>query len=123
MGITAAPCEARVTQINIVQVDSPTFGDASFGAVGQYERIEGTITGRSTPKTRSNAVIVDIGLAPRNGDGSVAYSAGIVNLSGRGMLIVSVARQLGWGNFLAHLLCCPLKPSGAGRRRSLVPLS
>jgi hypothetical protein len=42
--------------------------------------------------------------------------AGIVNLSGRGMLLVSVARQLGSGNSFASLLCCPLKPSGAGKR-------
>jgi hypothetical protein len=44
-------------------------------------------------------------------------SAGIVNLSGRGMLLVSVARQLGSGNSFARLMCCPLKPSGAGKRR------
>ena len=30
---------------------------------------------------------------------------GIVNLSGRGMLLVSVARQLGSGNAFARLLC------------------
>jgi hypothetical protein len=34
------------------------------------------------------------------------------------MLVVSVARQLWSGNSFARLLCCPLKPSGAGRRRS-----
>src|SRR5580704_1268113 len=42
---------------------------------------------------------------------------GIVNLSGRGMLVVSVARQLGSGNSFARLLCCPAQPSGAGERR------
>jgi hypothetical protein len=30
---------------------------------------------------------------------------GIVNLSGRGMLVVLVARQLGWGNSFARLSC------------------
>jgi hypothetical protein len=43
--------------------------------------------------------------------------AGIVNLSGRGMLVVSVARQLGSGNSFARLLCCPAQQSGAGKRR------
>src|SRR3954447_25680914 len=33
------------------------------------------------------------------------------------MLVQSVARQLGSGNSFARLLCCPLKASGAGRRR------
>jgi hypothetical protein len=32
---------------------------------------------------------------------------GIVNLSGRGMLVVSVARQLGLGSSFARLICCP----------------
>jgi hypothetical protein len=36
---------------------------------------------------------------------------GIVNLSGRGMLVVSVAPQLGSGNSL-RLLCCPLNERG-----------
>jgi len=35
------------------------------------------------------------------------WPIGIVNLSGRGMLLVSVARQLGSGNPFARLLCCP----------------
>jgi hypothetical protein len=42
---------------------------------------------------------------------------GIVNLSGRGMLLVSVARQLGQGTPLPAYYAAPLKPSGAGKRR------
>jgi len=33
------------------------------------------------------------------------------------MLVASVARQLGSGNSFARLLCCPLRPGGAGERR------
>jgi hypothetical protein len=44
-------------------------------------------------------------------------SQGIVNLSGRGMLVVSVARQLGLGNSFARLLCCPAKAERGGKRR------
>jgi hypothetical protein len=44
-------------------------------------------------------------------------ASGIVNLSGRGMLVVSVARQLGLGNSFARLLCCPAQAELAGKRR------
>ena len=67
--------EARVTQMNITFVESPTFGGASFGSVGQYERIEGTISGEVDPDDPQNAVIVDIQNAPRNANGKVSYSA------------------------------------------------
>jgi hypothetical protein len=43
---------------------------------------------------------------------------GIVNLSGRGMLVVSVARQLGSGNFFDRLLCCPAEAERGRKRRS-----
>ena len=42
---------------------------------------------------------------------------GIVNLSRRGMLFVSVAQQLGSGNSFARLFCCPLS-SQAGRKKA-----
>ena len=45
--------EARVTQITITTMESPTFAGASFGPVGQYERIEGTFTGEVGPKNPS----------------------------------------------------------------------
>lgn len=69
------PASARVTQMNITTVESPTFGGASFGSVGQYERIEGTISGEVDPNNPQNAVIVDIEHAPRNANGTVSYSA------------------------------------------------
>ena len=42
---------------------------------------------------------------------------GIVNLSGRGMLVVSEARRSGRGNSFARLLCCPAQASGGRKRR------
>lgn len=66
---------ARVTQIIITKVESPTFGGASFGSVGQYQLIQGTITGEVDPNNSQNGVIVDIALAPRNFRGMVTYSA------------------------------------------------
>jgi hypothetical protein len=72
----ASIANARVTQINITKTEAPTFdGSPSFGAVGQYERIEGTFTGEVAPEDPLNAVIVDIDRAPKNANGTVSYSA------------------------------------------------
>jgi hypothetical protein len=45
-------------------------------------------------------------------------SAGIVNLSGRGMLVMSVARQLGSGNSFDRLLWRPAQAERGRKRRS-----
>jgi hypothetical protein len=71
----AAPSYAGVTQINVTCVQSPTFGGASFGSIGQYELIQGTFTGEVDPSNPQNAVIVDLQNAPRNARGMVSYSA------------------------------------------------
>jgi hypothetical protein len=71
----AAPAYAGVTQINITCVQSPTFGGASFGSIGQYELIQGTFTGEVDPSNPQNAAIVDLQNAPRNARGMVSYSA------------------------------------------------
>ena len=71
----APPSHAGVTQINITCVQSPTFGGASFGSVGQYELIQGTFTGEVDPSNPQDAVIVGLRNAPRNAKGLVTYSA------------------------------------------------
>jgi len=58
----------------IAKTESPTFGGKNFGAVGPYERISGQITGEVDPKDPLNAIIVDIGLAPKNPNGTVTYA-------------------------------------------------
>src|SRR5260370_6040118 len=70
-----APAEAKVTQIVIDQRESPTYAGASFGAVGQYEKLIGRAFGEIDPNDRRNAIIQDIQLAPRNANGKVAYVA------------------------------------------------
>jgi hypothetical protein len=70
----APSVQARVTQVVIAKTESPTFGGKSFGVVGQYERISGQIIGEVDPKDPLNAIIVDIGLAPKNPNGTVTYS-------------------------------------------------
>src|SRR6266566_2272910 len=74
LGSTPA-ANARVTQMIITTVESPTFGGASFGSVGQYERIQGKIIGEVDPGNPQNAVIVDIENAPKNPNGTVSYSS------------------------------------------------
>jgi Alpha/beta hydrolase domain len=70
----APAAQARVTQIVIKTVESPTFNGRSFGTVGRYERISGQFVGEVDPNARENAVIVDIALAPKNPNGTVGYS-------------------------------------------------
>jgi len=78
-GILALACaspiaSARITRIEIVSVQSPTFGGVSFGAVGTYEKILARAYGELDPANPRNALITDIALAPRNAAGKVEYS-------------------------------------------------
>ncbi len=71
---TSATVEARITRIQITNRESPTFGGASFGDVGQFEKLTGTAYGEVDPDHPLNAIIQDIDLAPRNARGMVEYS-------------------------------------------------
>src|SRR3954469_16003674 len=73
----ARSAEARVTRVEIAPVQSPTFEGASFGPVGQYEKLSGRVYGEVDPADPLNAVIADIGLAPRNARGMVEYSSAV----------------------------------------------
>src|SRR5262245_20225740 len=64
--------QARITQIQILS-RGIAFGGHSFPLVGQYEFITGVATGEVNPLNPQNAVITDIGLAPRNAAGNVVY--------------------------------------------------
>lgn len=66
--------EARVTAITILST-TPAFGGRVFGDVGAYEQVRGVVSGALNPTSRHNAVITDIELAERNGDGMVTYQA------------------------------------------------
>jgi hypothetical protein len=64
--------QARTTQITILN-RTIAFGGYSFPGVGQYEVITGVASGEVNPADPLNAVITDLQLAPRNGNGNVAY--------------------------------------------------
>lgn len=69
--------DARITRLEIVSVQSPTFDGLSFGNSGQYEKIFARAHGELDPTDRRNAVITDIDLAPRNDRGMVEYSTDV----------------------------------------------
>jgi hypothetical protein len=68
----ASLAHARTTQITILNRGT-AFGGYSFPVVGQYEFITGIATGEVNPSDAQNALITDIGLAPRNTKGNVVY--------------------------------------------------
>src|SRR5882762_2045838 len=72
--IAAPDAHARVTRIQIMSKESPTFGGYAFKSVGAYEKIVGKAFGELDPKDQKNSAIVDIQLAPKNASGKVEYA-------------------------------------------------
>jgi hypothetical protein len=72
--IAAPDAHARVTKIQIMSKESPTFGGYAFKGVGAYEKIVGKAFGELDPKDQKNSAIVDIQLAPKNANGKVEYA-------------------------------------------------
>jgi hypothetical protein len=70
--ISYGNAEARITRIEVAKVE-PAFGGQIFGNVGAYERVIGKAYGEVDPRAPGNAIIQDIGLAPRNARGMVEY--------------------------------------------------
>src|SRR5689334_13321942 len=75
LAASSPSAEARVTRVEIAPVQSPTFEGASFGPVGQYEKLSGRVYGEVDPADPLNAAIADIGLASRNARGMVEYAS------------------------------------------------
>lgn len=77
LGIVPLFCfhaQARVIHIQILKTESPTFGGREFGPAGQYEKIVGKVYCEVDPSSPRNAIITDIGYAPKNKNGTVSYS-------------------------------------------------
>ena len=72
---TTSIVDARIIRLEILSVQSPTFGGLSFGTVGTYEKIFARAYGEVDPSDRRNSLITDIDLAPRNSSGMVEYSS------------------------------------------------
>ena len=63
-----------VTYIDIKE-RGPYADGKSFGDVGAYEQLDGTVHFAVDPSDPANGLITDVGLAPRNSDGLVEFSA------------------------------------------------
>jgi len=72
--------EARITSLQVIRLESPTFGGMTFGSVGAYEKITARAFGEVNPLLAANALMTDIQFAPRNARGMVEYSTDVVIL-------------------------------------------
>ncbi len=70
------PADARIVRLEILRTE-PAYGGAAFGDTGAYERVVARAHGELDPGTPANAVIQDLGLAPRNARGMVEYTTQI----------------------------------------------
>jgi Alpha/beta hydrolase domain len=76
---SSAPAEAHVTKLAIT-VRAPFAGGQEFGTAGAYEQLKGIAYFEVDPHDPLNAVITDIGKAPRNEDGMVEFSSAFMIL-------------------------------------------
>ncbi len=78
-------------------------GGRSFGTAGAYEYVRGRAYFAVDPKLAANGRVVDLALAPRNGEGRVEFSADVVMLrpkvaeKGNGTLVVEAPNRGGMG--------------------------
>ena len=73
----ASVAGARITQLQITRIESPTFDGMTFGSVGAYEKITARAVGEVDPALPANALMTDIQFAPRNSRGMVEYSTDV----------------------------------------------
>src|SRR2546427_4513194 len=79
--IGASAADARITRIQIMTTESPTFGSYSWPGVGRYEKIVGKAFGEVDPADPLNTVIVDLELAPRNARGDPGSTTDVAVLA------------------------------------------
>jgi hypothetical protein len=72
--VVPAPSEARVVRF-VVEQTRPVLDGTSFGDVGPYERLDGTVYFEVDPRDPLNSVIVNLDKAPRTPHGMVGFSA------------------------------------------------
>ena len=75
--VAAAAAHADVTRFDVLSVERAALEGRVFGEVGTYDRIKARATVAVDPADRRNAVIVDIGMAPRNAAGQVEAVADV----------------------------------------------
>ncbi len=76
----AAPAAAEVTRFELTGPPRPAFAGREFDGVGRYELLSARATIALDPADGRNAVIADLGAAPRNAQGRVEAVAEVVVL-------------------------------------------
>ena len=79
LALAATPAAAQVARFEM-EAPTPAYGGTSFGAAGAYELVRGRATVALDPADPRNAVIADIGVAPRNAAGRVEAVADVLIL-------------------------------------------
>ncbi|KQP22811.1 alpha/beta hydrolase domain-containing protein [Pseudorhodoferax sp. Leaf267] len=79
-----APPPAATPQLKLSVTATEDF-PGTYGTVGAYEKLTGSISGEVDPKDPKNAVIQDLALAPVNARGMVEYSAEFTMLKPKDM--------------------------------------
>lgn len=82
---TPAPAAPARTPALTFAVTATEDFPGTYGAVGAYEKLTGTVSGELDPKDTRNAVITDLALAPVNANGMVEYRADFVLLKPKDM--------------------------------------
>ena len=80
LSLLAAPARAEVTRFEVLSREAPALGGREFGARGAAEKITARATIALDPNDPRNAVIADIGLAPRNAERRVEAVTDVVIL-------------------------------------------
>ena len=81
---TPPPAASATPQLKMTVTATNDF-PGTFGSVGAYEQVSGTISGELDPKDSKNAIIQDLELAPVNARGMVEYSADFTMLKPKDM--------------------------------------
>lgn len=103
--LAAPPAAARITSLQVVRLESPTFGGTTFGEAGAYEKITARAFGEVDPSLAANSLMTDIQFAPRNARGMVEYSTDVVILKpvdaakGSGKIFYDVVNRGNKGSF------------------------
>ena len=99
--------DARIIRIDITRTESPTFGGATFGDSGQYEKLIGRAFGEIDPADPRNRIIVDLDLAPRNHRGMVEVLHRCDSFS-----VLSIGRRAIGGSFTRSTTAARIRSLG-----------
>lgn len=99
------PAPPKTPQLRLTITATESF-PGSYGSVGEYERLSGTLSGEIDPANPGNAIIQDLALAPTNANGMVEFSTEFVMLKPKDMAKASGVLRYdapNRGNMLTYL--------------------